>query len=72
MIVVELVKIVPVHTPPATTVIQGRSLVLKCVKILSRKRHKLFEIGISIWACPAISPKQQCKTIVHKVATVLD
>ena len=57
MIVVELVKIVSVYAPPASPVIQGGSLVLKCVKILGRKRHELFEIRISIGTCPGIVAK---------------
>jgi hypothetical protein len=54
MIVIELVKVVSIHAPPSSTVIERGPLVLKCVEILRRKRHKLFEIWISIGTCPTI------------------
>jgi hypothetical protein len=65
MVVIELVKVVPVHAPTASTVVQGRALVLKCIEILSRKRHKLFEVRISAGTCPKVLHKQHGESIIY-------
>ena len=56
MVVIELVKIVPVDAFP-TSVVQICSLILECIKILSRKSHKLFEVWVSIRTRPIIVKK---------------
>ena len=65
MIVVELVEVVSVYAPPASPIIEGGSLVLKRVEILSRKRHKLFEIRISAGTCPTIVTQTVMLKNVH-------
>jgi hypothetical protein len=57
MVVIELVKIVPVHALP-TSIVQSSSLILKCVKILSRKCHKLFEVRVGIGTRSMIVKKE--------------
>ena len=47
MIVVELIQIVSIHTPPSTT-IKRRPVILKGIKVLSCKRNKLFEVGVTL------------------------
>lgn len=56
MVVIELVKIVPVDALP-TSVVQISSLILECIKVLSRKSHKLFEVRVGIRTRPIIVEK---------------
>jgi len=65
VVVIELVEVVPVHAPPASTVVQRGALILKCVEILSRKRHKLFEVRIRTGTCPKVLHRQQGESIIY-------
>jgi hypothetical protein len=64
MVVIELVKIVPVYALP-TSIIQISTLIFKCVKILSRKCHKLFEVRVGIGTRPLIVKKTDIRKIMR-------
>jgi hypothetical protein len=62
MVIIKLVKIVPVYALPAS-IIQISSLILECIKILSRKSNELFEVRVVIGTCPKIFTKTAIKNI---------
>ena len=58
MVIIELIKIVPINTPPSSS-IKCSSLIFKRIKVLGCERHKLFEVGIGLGTRSRC--RQQCR-----------